>query len=101
MTYDDVLKEPSREYELEDIIEDLIFAINDADKVETILNSDAYKRAVEAVGWSDGYRRENYFKTLIAIYLYEATGKIPKENLLKNIMENIRKQAAISEETDK
>lgn len=44
---------------------------------------------------------ENYFKTILAIYLYEATGKIPKENLLKNIMENIRKQAAISEADEK
>lgn len=49
MTYDDVLKEPSREYELEEIIEDLIYVINNAYRVKNILTSTPYKRAVKAV----------------------------------------------------
>lgn len=40
---------------------------------------------------------EEYFKMILAIYLYGLTGNIPKENLIVNIMQNIRKQAGIVE----
>lgn len=35
---------------------------------------------------------EEYFKMILAIYLYGLTGRIPKENLIVNIMQNIHKQ---------
>ncbi len=38
---------------------------------------------------------EEYFKMVLAIYLYNLTGNIPKENLIVNIMQNIHKQTGI------
>lgn len=40
---------------------------------------------------------DEYFKMILAIYLYGLTGNIPKENLIVNIMQNIRKQVGIVE----
>lgn len=38
---------------------------------------------------------EEYFKAILAIYIYGLTGIIPKENLLINIIQNINKQSGI------
>ena len=40
---------------------------------------------------------DEYFKMVLAIYLYNLTGNIPKENLIKNIMQNIRKQVGLAQ----
>lgn len=39
---------------------------------------------------------EEYFKTILAIYIYGLTGVVPKENLLVNIIQNINKQTGVS-----
>lgn len=49
MTFDDVLQEPSREYRLSKALEQLLYTIEEAEKLEDIIFSKEYKEATELI----------------------------------------------------